>query len=201
MIKSQLIDTAFFTDKYDEWDPHEGPFKINNKNYKVVEMKQIHSGLIYNVNPIKRKYVCDGLYSSKKRYILSVKTADCIPILIHSKKGVGVIHAGWRGLSKNILSNFFENPRYFERDMKVSIGPHARRCCYEVGEDLKKIFPAYTKRNKNKYYLDMSKYVTDYLKELKLEFEDVNVCTICDENYHSYRETKTKKRQYSFLCL
>ena len=70
-------------------------------------MDQIHSDIIKVVYPMRKTYKCDGLYTAKKGNILCVKTADCVPILIHSEIGVGAIHAGWRGLSKNILGKFF----------------------------------------------------------------------------------------------
>ena len=201
MIKSQLINTAFFTDKNDSWSPNESPFLINNTKYQVITMNQIHSDIIKLVYPMKNKYKCDGLYTSKKRNILCVKTADCVPILIHTKEWVGVIHAGWKGLNQNILKNFFENEKFIRSDIKVAIGPHARKCCYEVGKEFEKIFPNHTFKDQEKTYLDMSRYVTDYLKKLNIEFEDVNVCTVCSDRYYSYRKNQTSNRQYSFLCI
>jgi len=201
VIKSQLISTAFFTDKNDNWSPSESPFLINNKKYKVITMNQIHSDIIKVVSPMRKKYKCDGLYTTKKEYILCVKTADCVPILIHSEIGVGAIHAGWRGLSQNILGNFFENEKYYSDNLKVSIGPHARKCCYEVGKEFERIFPNHILTNHKGRYLDMSSYVSDYLEKLNIEFEDVNVCTICNDRYFSYRQDKTDDRQYSFLCI
>ena len=201
MIKSQLINTAFFTDKNDSWSPNESPFLINNKKYQVITMNQTHSDVIKSVYPMKKKYKCDGLYTSKKRDILCVKTADCVPILIHTKEWVGVIHAGWKGLSQNILNNFFKNEKFISSDIKVAIGPHARKCCYEVGKEFEKIFPDHIFHDQERTYLDMSRFVTDYLKKLNIEFEDVNVCTICSDRYYSYRENQTSNRQYSFLCI
>jgi len=201
MINSQLINTAFFTNKHDDWDPEEGPFFINNKKYKIITMDQIHGETISIVKSFKDKYKSDGLYTEKHGKILCVKTADCVPILISTGKGIAVIHAGWKGLSKDILSSFFNYFKHSTIDTKVTIGPHARRCCYEVTEEMNEVFPTYVYKKKSIYSLDMAHFVTDYLNKINIKFEDTGICTICDEDYHSYRRDGTKKRQYSFICL
>lgn len=201
MINSQLIKTAFFTNKYDDWDPNEGPFFINKKKYKIITMEQVHGHNISTVRSFKDIYRSDGVYTEKNGKILCVKTADCIPILISTEKGIGAIHAGWRGLSKNILDEFFNKIEYSTEDTKVTIGPHARKCCYEVTEEMIDIFPNYTFTNNSGYYLDMTLLVIDYLNSKKIEFEDTKVCTICDSDYYSYRRNQTSNRQHSFICL
>ena len=201
MINSQLINTAFFTNKHDDWDPDEGPFLINNKKYKIITMDQTHSETITTVNNFKNRYKSDGLYTEKHGKILCVKTADCIPILISTRKGVAVLHAGWRGLSKGILGSFFDHYEYSTVDTKVTIGPHARTCCYEVTEEMNEVFPAYVYKKNRTHYLNMSLFVRDYLNKVNIKFEDTGVCTICDEDYHSYRRDGSQERQYSFICL
>ena len=96
---------------------------------------------------------------------------------------------------------FLLGKKFVSKDIKVALGPHARKCCYEVGKEFETIFPNHISHDQEKTYLDMSRYITDYLKKLNIEFEDVNVCTVCSDRYYSYRENKTSNRQYSFLCI
>ena len=117
------------------------------------------------------------------------------------KKIIAAIHAGWKGLKKGILNKFFENKKYLTKNIKVSIGPHARNCCYKVTEEMKYIFPNHVKNTNSQYYMDMTRFVTDYLDQLSIEYEDCGFCTICNDNFYSYRRDGTHKRQYSFVCL
>jgi len=201
MINSKLIKTAFFTDQYDEWNPDEGPFIINRKSYKIVTMNQVHGNKIVKLPTFTNGYKCDGLYTEKTGKILCVKTADCVPLLIDNGKGVGAIHAGWKGLEKGILKKFFENKKYYTDNLKVVIGPHAKSCCYEVTSEMNSIFPNHVRQINSKYVLDMTTYIKDYLDKFSIEYEDCAVCTICNDNYFSYRRNETQNRQFSFVCL
>src|SRR3954470_13592090 len=48
---------------------------------------------------------CDALVSQTPRILLSVKTADCVPILIGDPetRAFAAVHAGWRGTSSSIV--------------------------------------------------------------------------------------------------
>jgi YfiH family protein len=81
---------------------------------------------------------CDALVTNRKGLAITVRTADCLPILIwdEDKKVVAAVHAGWRGslkaiASKTVLtmrSSFGSRPS----DLRVGIGPAIGPCCYEV---------------------------------------------------------------------
>ena len=46
----------------------------------------------------------DGLVTSEKGAAIAMFTADCLPVFIGVKdKACGLVHAGWRGLQKQIL--------------------------------------------------------------------------------------------------
>jgi hypothetical protein len=81
---------------------------------------------------------CDALVTNRKGLAITVRTADCLPILIwdEDKKVIAAVHAGWRGslkaiASKTVLtmrSSFGSRPA----DLWVGIGPAIGSCCYEV---------------------------------------------------------------------
>jgi len=66
---------------------------------------------------------------------------------------------------------------------------------------MNEVFPLYVYKKNRAHYLDMSLFVRDYLNKVNIKFEDTGVCTICDEDYHSYRRDGSQERQYSFICL
>lgn len=69
--------------------------------------------------------------------LLTVHTADCVPILFWDQKTgmIAVAHSGWRGTLGGICGNTI---RTMEKQgavidfIHVIIGPHIRPCCYDV---------------------------------------------------------------------
>lgn len=89
---------------------------------------------------------CDALVSATPNVLLTVKTADCVPILIGDPvtHAFAAVHAGWRGTSSSIVRHAIDKMEreYGSRaaDMRSAIGPAANVCCYEVGSDVINIF-------------------------------------------------------------
>ena len=77
---------------------------------------------------------------------LSVKVADCVPILLADARtgAVAAVHAGWRGAAAGVAgaavqamaSAFGSHPA----DLVAAIGPSIGPCCYRVGEDVRALF-------------------------------------------------------------
>jgi polyphenol oxidase len=89
---------------------------------------------------------CDALISRTPKMLLAVKTADCVPILLGDAKtgAFAAVHAGWRGTSSSIVGRAIEQlqSEYGMRatDLRAAIGPAANSCCYEVGDEVIKVF-------------------------------------------------------------
>jgi len=148
---------------------------------------------------------CDGLVTDAVGLPLAVFTADCMPILIGSKKtrAVGLLHAGWRGLLKGIIENavgIFE--RRFKAapgDIIVSIGPHIQKCCYEISEDVAGLFGLAGGERK----LDLSRIAVKKLSEMGVVDVCVNPHCSCHEQdlFFSYRKEKTENRMMSLVKI
>ena len=79
----------------------------------------------------------DGLITSDANVLLSVRTADCVPVLLSSADGrrVSACHAGWRGVIAGVVTealNRFENPG----TVIAAIGPCIGYDAFEVGPDV-----------------------------------------------------------------
>jgi YfiH family protein len=89
---------------------------------------------------------CDALVSRTPKILLAVKTADCVPILLGDAKtgAFAAVHAGWRGTSSSVVIRAIEQlqSEYGTRaaDLRAAIGPAANSCCYEVGDDVIRVF-------------------------------------------------------------
>jgi len=196
MIRSQNLNNAFFSSAND--GSLEEILETIGFQNQVATMDQTHSSEIAFADS-NISYKCDGIYTNKIKLPLVVKTADCVPLLMESSKGVSATHAGWRGLEKSIFEKSLDIHEI--SSLKISIGPHARKCCYEVGVEFLKTFNNSINKVNDKYYLDLTKNIKQFAFENNINFEDTNVCTICNKEYFSYRKNKTNERQFSFIWI
>ena len=189
MIHSKLIPNGQFNEAFDFED---------TEALELASMEQSHSDVYLEVNK-PGIYKADALITKEKNLTLVVKTADCMPVLITDEEKIGVVHIGWKGLENNI---FYKTISKFNLSkLKISIGPHAQECCYEVKKDLETKFKKYCCRNNNKIYLNLSKEIEDFCEKNTINLELIDKCTIEDKKYNSYRRDKTKNRQRSIVWI
>jgi YfiH family protein len=196
--------------------------------HKLLELKQVHSGIIHVSSQIEPGSEGDGIILDQKDTMAVIKTADCTPLFFwyHGSTDCsigGVIHIGWRGLLKGIekklpelLAAKFVNVDI--RQLNVFLGPSIEKNCCEVGPDLYEMFspktyrddifsPLYTNRDrKYKYLLDIKKGIRLSLKESGIPDQRIwesTLCTFCEKDrFPSYRRCPTPgKRIYNFLLL
>jgi YfiH family protein len=112
-----------------------------------VALKQIHSSIIHQIAELPDKRLAgDGLITRAPQIVLTVRTADCIPVLLVDpvERAVGSFHAGWRGtLARIVEKGAGEMRRCFgsqPENLRAAIGPGIHRCCYAVSEELKEKF-------------------------------------------------------------
>jgi polyphenol oxidase len=147
----------------------------------------------------------DALVTDQPGVMVAVRSADCVPILMHDpvRRVVAAIHAGWRGAVGGIVprtlalleARFGSHPK----QVRLSIGPSAGVCCYEVDEPvlerLRRDVPSWGKvvrlGSEGTAKLDLK----GLIKEQALAsgatpqaITTVNLCTICHEDlFFSYR--------------
>ena len=189
MIHSKLISNGQFNNAFDIEENHGLP---------LATMEQSHSDIYLEIDK-PGNYKADALITKKKNIIIVVKTADCMPVLLSDSEKVGVIHIGWKGLENEIFNKTITN--FDITKLKVSIGPYAQKCCYEVKEDLKTKFSEHCSLVGNKIYLDLSKGIREFCEENKINIEVSEVCTVENKKYNSYRRDKTNKRQLSKIWI
>lgn len=78
----------------------------------------------------------DALWSPQVRLAVSVVTADCVPILLGGGGAVAAIHAGWRGIEAEIVSEALASMGPSPSQLTAWIGPSIGSCCYEVDWDV-----------------------------------------------------------------
>jgi YfiH family protein len=112
-------------------------------------IRQVHSPTILEAFRPGVAGEGDALITDRAGLFISVRTADCVPILIADPEhhAVAAVHAGWRGTAAGILSRTLEKmaQRYASRpeDLHVAFGPAILNCCYEVGPEVAKRFSSF----------------------------------------------------------
>ena len=77
-----------------------------------------------------------------------VFVADCLPVMLVADGAVAALHGGWRGLAAGIVAEGVTALRELGADGAIgaALGPSARGCCYEVGEEVHAVFEGYDAR-------------------------------------------------------
>lgn len=119
----------------------------NGDRWPLVQLKQIHSAIVHRVKSAAHDPLSgDGLITNTPGLLLAIKTADCVPVLVTDikRRVVGAFHAGWRGtVARVVEKGVGEMRRQFgslPRDLRAAIGPCIRRCCYQVGPEVRAEF-------------------------------------------------------------
>lgn len=137
----------------------------------------------------------DALFTTTPGLPLAVFGADCLVIVVGGKGGIGVAHAGWRGLAEGVVSSLVLAMRGAGIDPSwATLGPAAGTCCYEVGAEVAGRFPAQTRRTtEGATFLDLADAATAQLKGLAVWNWDR--CTVHDLQFFSHRRDRTERRQ------
>ena len=144
---------------------------------------------------------CDALITSQRNVVLTILTADCVPILLYDpvQKVIAIVHAGWKGTAAKIAAKTVTKmATHFGSDASnilAGIGPAIGKCCYEVGEDVAKYFSEYPygySQKKSKYMLDLP-HINEtqlcHVGVLKSNIVRSGICTACNvARFFSYRK-------------
>jgi len=145
---------------------------------------------------------CDALITNRKNIPLLIQVADCACVFLYDadKQAIGLVHSGWRGTQKRIVSktvkqmqhHFKSNPK----DIQAIVSPCISGPNFEVGQDVYDQFPEtyFEARGNKKYSFDMKHCLFDELTELGVKEINIDIdCTFNDSsNYFSYRRDREK---------
>ena len=179
---------------------------------RIVRIKQVHSDRVVTADEAgDRVPEADGIILTRPGTCSVIKTADCVPILIVNPhlRHIVLVHAGWRGTRSRITEKAVE--KYLAgapgdpsaRQLTVAFGPAIRRCCYEVGPEVRDAFAAAgfpVERLFDGRRLGLVEANRFQAEQLHLNhFLDSGVCTCCDsDRFYSYRRNGTERRILTF---
>ncbi len=155
---------------------------LNLKPERAVGIKQVHGSEIQivtardggrgSLNQSDALCSTDGLITNEPRLILTIQTADCLPLFITDpeKKILCLLHCGWRSLKCGIIEKGIQliKAKFNSRPdcLEARLGPSLQFEDFEVGDDFIFHFPTeYFKKREDgpKHYFDAGRYASDVL--------------------------------------
>lgn len=111
------------------------------------ELLRLRQELVNDLSgPQYFQYPYDGMVAAEPGPVLTVYSADCIPLLFFDpeKRIIASVHAGWKGTLlgisgltiKKMAGEFQSDPAR----IRIVSGPSIRLCCFEIQEDVASLF-------------------------------------------------------------
>ena len=137
----------------------------------------------------------DGLITNQPTVTLSMRFADCLPIMLvdPDHRAVGLVHAGWQGTIRGALRSGVEAmARRFGSQpsrMLAGIGPAIRQHHYPVGPEVIQAFDIafgekardHVSRIDGRFHLDLISANRSVLTDIGIgSIEDSGICTACE---------------------
>ncbi len=171
-----------------------------------VEVNQVHGCEVWHppAKPIRPADApqADAMISQSPGAMLTVRTADCVPILLSDLSGrsVAAVHAGWRSVVAGVVSRTINALRKTfnvePHQLIAAIGPSIGVDHFEVGEEVASAFEqaglsSTIDRSRTKPHIDLRSAVRQQLLTEGLEPANIDTtdrCTYRDaDEFFSHR--------------
>lgn len=182
--------------------------KIGLPLEKIFYMNQVHGAEVAQItadSDIASPPSVDSLFTTEKGVALVTLIADCVPLLMHSPRAVAAVHVGRKGLVAGVFQQtlqMFNANGITNREITAEIGPSICAKCYEVDQDvyaevISKIPGASTENlsANGKPCLGVEAGLISLLEQHGVEWSSINLCTMHDSGYFSYRRDGVTGRQ------
>jgi YfiH family protein len=213
-LSKENFDLSFMNKKYLEIkNNREDLNKLLPSNPYYI--KQVHGNKVINLdNDSKFSHVCDGLITRKKKQVIGILTADCIPLIISSKCGniVCALHVGRKGLEYNIIKNAFKILNKYSYEYEAWVGPAISKKYYIVDSKVKNLFKSINKdyvdffkqsNSKNIFNMDLIGIASFQLAKNNVDnISYSNLCTVeNNDDFYSHRYTSSKERFGTYVWI
>lgn len=174
------------------------------KTIGLTTVRQIHSNRVITARHSGDLGEGDALITNVPGVQLSIRTADCLSILIADpvNRVVAAVHAGWRGTAQGIvLETLHAMAKEFgtvSENVVIAIGPGIGSCCYEVGIDVARLFstwfPEYRDLKDTPVKIDLAEANLRQIRRnggISGQIDSSGLCTRClAGEFHSYRRDR-----------
>lgn len=169
----------------------------------AIALKQVHGIQCVDASRSPGGVEADASFSRCAGYVCSVRTADCLPILLCNREGgeIAAIHAGWRGLAAGVIESTLACLQSDPADLLAWLGPAISQQRFEVGVEVRDQFlaaaPGATEGQTADCFTPMGeKYLADLYALARVRLAAAGIarswggshCTYTESGlFHSYR--------------
>ena len=176
---------------------------------RIASLKQVHGNEVLQVPwpGFPQQRTGDALISDRAGYALSIRIADCAPVVVAEEegRGIGIAHVGWRGADNSVVRAMVEElAGLLNCDpgrMFASVGPAIGVCCYTVGDEFRSVFsPDLLHERQGELFLDLPGASAGQLESSGIPPERIDLsqafCTVCGQgapsgvSFHSHRASE-----------
>lgn len=171
---------------------------------EIAFMEQVHGNQVAVISELNEiTPVADALVTNTKGVGLAVMVADCLPILIDGITAVGAIHVGRKGMVNGIIEKSVSKIKELGGfHLVATIGPGICAKCYEVDEEMyQEIVREFPKSDAGFRKLDIRGEAKRQLVKLGVNVKDIDICTLENKQYFSYRRNKETGRQCGVIAI
>jgi YfiH family protein len=165
-------------------------------------MNQVHGDVVQVISEsVSDSPEADGLVTTQRSVSLAVQVADCLPLLLQSDLAVAAVHVGRKGLLNGVAVKAIAVMKELgAKNITGVVGPHICKNCYEVDqqmlEEITNQHPATKSTGRN---LNLFAGLAAQISEIPLT--NLDICTLEDPNYFSFRRGGETGRQVGVICL
>lgn len=142
----------------------------------------------------------DAVWTTEPGVPVSIFTADCFGVVLHSAHAVGVAHAGWRGTAAGVVSSLYEAMAADgHQPDHAFVGPGIGPCCFEVGPEVVAQFPGDSQTTWGTTSVDLVAQIRNQVGAAK--FWASESCTRHDPDWFSHRRDGTKDRMVTLAWI
>jgi len=162
---------------------------------------QVHGAVVVEASEPGRLGAADAIYTARSGLPAAVFTADCLAVVIEADHGVGIAHAGWRGVVAGVVKNLrAEMEAVGWTVLRAAVGPGIGPCCFEVGPEVAAHFPATTSTTSwGTKSVDLPAAIAAQLGGT--DIWQAGVCTRCSDGFFSYRRDGATERMAGIVWV
>ena len=174
-------------------------------------LNQVHGNEVVEIthDNFQKVFEADAFFTKEKGIALNITHADCQAAVFYDKENdiIAAVHAGWRGLVKNIYKSLVEylvqnentKPENLIACISPSLGPQ-----HAEFKNYKEEFPKeYWDYQKDKHF-DLWAIAKAQLREVGLQDENIEITEVCTysnpKDYFSYRRDKITGRHATVIA-